>query len=214
MRAGFRPIRSIIPFVALACFAPAQVAHQQHPPRSAEEYAKILNDPERDAWQKPHEVISALNIGPDETIADLGAGAGYFTARFAHHAGKVYAVDIDEKLLALANPSKAPNVETVIAKPDDPMLAPKSVDTIFICDVLHHIDNRAAYYPKLARALKPGGRIVIVDFFKKKLPVGPPEAMKLSQDQVVAELKAAGFSLTRSFGFLPYQYFLEFKSGS
>src|SRR5689334_11577625 len=68
-------------FVALAAYS--QTAHQHHPPQSAEEYAHILEDPSRDAWQKPHEVIMALAIRPEEVIADLGAGSGYFARRFA-----------------------------------------------------------------------------------------------------------------------------------
>jgi ubiquinone/menaquinone biosynthesis C-methylase UbiE len=85
------------------------------------------------------------------------------------------------------------------------------VDTIFICDVLHHIDQRPDYYAKLAEALKPGGRIVIIDFHKKKLPVGPPVEMKLSEQQVRDELRAAGFRFDKSHAFLRYQYFLEFR---
>lgn len=185
----------------------AQVEHQHHPPRSAEEYAKVLENPQRDAWQKPHEVIQALGIKPTDVIADIGAGSGYFARRFARHASKVYAVDIDAKLLELA---KGDRIETVLASADDPKLPPASVNMIFICDVLHHIDKRPAYYQKLAQALKPGGRIVIVDFYKKPLPVGPPPSMKLSEDQVTSELKAAGFRLARSHDFLPHQYFLEF----
>ena len=188
-----------------------QSAHQHHPPGSAEEYIRVLDDPQRDAWQKPHEVVMALDLKPAETVADIGAGSGYFTRRFAMHAGKVYAVDIDPKLLEAAKKDAPGNVEAVLAAPDDPKLPAGSVDTIFFCDVLHHIDNRAAYYPKLAKALKPGGRIVIVDFYKKPLPVGPPESMKLSEEQVVAELKAAGFRKTKSLDFLPYQYFLVFQ---
>ncbi|MBX9600462.1 MAG: methyltransferase domain-containing protein [Bryobacteraceae bacterium] len=185
----------------------AQVEHQHHPPRSAEEYAKVLENPQRDAWQKPHEVIQALGLKPTDAVADIGAGSGYFTRRFARHAAKVYAVDIDAKLLELA---RGDRVETILASADDPKLPPASVDLIFICDVLHHIDQRPAYYGKLAQALKPGGRIVVVDFHKKQLPVGPPPSMKLSEDQVTAELKTAGFRLARSHSFLPHQYFLEF----
>jgi predicted methyltransferase len=77
--------------------------------------------------------------------------------------------------------------------------------------VLHHIDNRPAYYARLAKALKPGGRIVVVDFFKKELPVGPPASMKLSDDEVIAELKAAGFTLSKRLDILPYQYYLFFE---
>lgn len=196
---------------AYLLFAP-QTQHQQHPPRSADEYAKVLEDPSRDAWQKPHEVIMALNLKSDEAIADIGAGSGYFTRRFARHAKVVYAVDIDRTLLAMIDKQSTPNIKTIPAKPDDPNLPQKAVDTIFICDVLHHIDNRGAYYAKLRAALKPGGRIVIVDFYKRPLPVGPPEAMKLSDDQVTAELKAAGFERTKSLTFLPHQYFLVFEA--
>ena len=185
-----------------------QVAHQHHPP-SSEEYVRVLEDPQRDVWQKPHEVVMALGLKTTETVADIGAGSGYFTRRFAMHAGKVYAVDIDAKLLEAAMKDAPKNVEAVLATPDDPMLPAASVDTIFFCDVLHHIDGRAAYYPKLAKALKPGGRIVAIEFYKKPLPLGPPESMKISEEELVAELKAAGFRKTNSFDFLPYQYFLE-----
>jgi arsenite methyltransferase len=188
----------------------AQVPHQQHPPRDAGEYARVLEDPSRDAWQKPHEVVMALELKPDEAIADIGAGTGYFARRFARHAGKVYAVDIDAKLLEIVAKDAPPNLATVLAAPDDPRLPPSSVDTVFFCDVLHHIDARPAYYGKLARALKPGGRIVVVDFHKRELPVGPPPAMKLSSREVEDELSAAGFRKVKSFEFLPHQYFLVF----
>jgi ubiquinone/menaquinone biosynthesis C-methylase UbiE len=193
--------------IAAATFG--QAPHQHHPPRSAEEYAKILEDPSRDAWQKPHRVIQALKLRPDEVIADIGAGSGYFARRFAQHAGKVYAVDIDEKLLAMIRQSE--KIVTVHAAPDDPKLPAASVDTVFICDVLHHIENRPAYYSKLLAALKPGGRIVIVDFYKRELPVGPPVSMKLSEEQVIAEMKAAGLKPEGKEAFLPHQYFLTFR---
>jgi ubiquinone/menaquinone biosynthesis C-methylase UbiE len=193
-----------------AAFA-AQTEHQHHPPRSAEEYAHVLDDAARDKWQKPHEVIEALEIRPGEAIADIGAGTGYFARRFARHAAKVYAVDINAELLKKAANDAPPNLTTVLAAPDDPKLPPGSVDTIFFCDVLHHISDRAAYLPKLAKALKPGGRVVNIDFYKKPLPVGPPVSMKLSEDQVIAEFQAAGFRLLKRLDFLPYQYFLVFK---
>jgi ubiquinone/menaquinone biosynthesis C-methylase UbiE len=196
----------------LALGASAQVSHQQHPPSSAGEYARVLEDPGRDEWQKPHEVVMALKLRPDEVIADIGAGTGYFSRRFARHAGKVLAVDIDAKLLEIAGKDAPPNLTTVLAAPDDPKLAANSVDTVFFCDVLHHIANRPAYYAKLKSALKPGGRVVIVDFHKRPLPVGPPPAMKLSPEEVELELKTAGFQRTGSFAMLAHQYFLVFQS--
>ena len=200
-------------FLAAAFFAAVtagQVPHQHHPP-SSEEYAKVLEDPSRDEWQKPHEVVMALDLKPTETIADIGAGTGYFARRLAHHAGKVYAVDIDAKLLAIARDQALANLETVLSAPDDPRLPANSIDTMFFCDVLHHIENRPAYYAKLATALKKGGRIVVIDFYKKDLPVGPPPDMKLSDEQVIAEFQQAGFAVSKRLDILPYQYYLFFE---
>jgi arsenite methyltransferase len=188
----------------------SQVAHQHHPPSSGE-YAKVLEDPSRDQWQKPHEVVTALDLKPGETVADIGAGTGYFARRFAMHAGKVYAVDIDAKLLEIARKDAPANLETVLAAPDDPRLPAGAIDTIFFCDVLHHIQDRPAYYAKLAKALKPGGRIVVVDFYKKDLPVGPPPEMKIPEDEMIAELRNAGFKVAKRLDLLPYQYFLFFE---
>jgi arsenite methyltransferase len=189
----------------------AQVPHQSHPPHSAEEYARVLDDSSREEWQKPHEVVQALAIRPEETIADIGAGTGYFSKRFAWHAKKVYAVDIDENLLKLAAKDAPSNMATVLAAPDDPKLPAGSVNTIFFCDVLHHIANRSEYYKKLTKALAPGGRIVNIDFYKRQLPVGPPVEMKLPEADVIAEFKAAGFKLSKKLDILPYQYFLVFE---
>jgi ubiquinone/menaquinone biosynthesis C-methylase UbiE len=172
----------VISVVFATALLQAQTTHQHHPPASAGDYAKILEDPSRDEWQKPHEVVTSLGLRSDEVIADIGAGSGYFARRFAHHAAKVYAVDIDEALLGLVRERAPANVETVVAKADDPMLRENSVDTIFICDVLHHIGNRQAYYPKLARALRPGGRIVIVDFFKTPGSTRGDEAVGITGD--------------------------------
>lgn len=187
-----------------------QVPHQHHPPSSGE-YAKVLEDPSRDEWQKPHEVVMALGLKATDVVADIGAGTGYFARRFANHASKVYAVDIDKELLAIIQKNAPPNLTAVLAAPDDPRLPEQSVDLIFFCDVLHHIANRAAYYPKLVKALKPGGRVVVIDFYKKPLPVGPPESMKLSEKEVIAEFQKAGFALRKRLDILPYQYFLFFE---
>ena len=195
---------------ALAAVAQGQVPHQHHPP-SSDEYAKVLEDPSRDEWQKPHDVVMALNLKPTDTVADIGAGSGYFARRFAIHAGRVFAVDIDEKLLGMVRAKAPANLETIVAAPDDPHLPPRSIDMVFFCDVLHHIENRPAYFAKLARALKPGGRIVVIDFYKKDLPVGPPSSMKLADQEVIAEFQKAGFALSKRLDSLPYQYFLFFE---
>ena len=91
-----------------------------------------------------------------------------------------------------------------------PRSPPHSVDVVFFCDTLHHINNRGAYLRKLLPALKPGGRVVDIDFKKEALPVGPPPEQKLALPLINAEFHDAGFRLIAKHDFLPYQYFLEF----
>jgi arsenite methyltransferase len=102
------------------------------------------------------------------------------------------------------------NVTTVLAPPDDPRLPDGSIDRVFICNVWHHVDDQAGYLRKLARALKPTGQLVMVDFHKRHLPVGPPVAMKIAREDLVSQMEAHGFRLAQEHTFLPHQYFLAF----
>ena len=189
--------------------------HKLH--QDSKAYIAMLEDPARDAYQKPHEVVMALGLREGQRIADIGAGAGYFTLRFAHHVGatgRVFAVDVSPDMIVHLNQqvrdAGLDNVQTVLALPDDPLLAKASVDSIFICDTWHHIGNHAQYLAVLAKTLRPGGRIVIVDFHKKETPVGPPMEMRISRDDVLREFAENGFRLLDEHTFLPYQYFLVF----
>ncbi|MEJ5368515.1 MAG: methyltransferase [Bryobacteraceae bacterium] len=205
------PWRVSLTLLILACPAlpqPPAGAPHHHPPGGMERW---LEDSRRAEWQKPEEVLSALALHPEEVVADIGAGTGYFTRLFAKHSARVYAVDVDSRLLERIASLSLPNVVTVHAAPDAPRLPAASIDTIFFCNVLHHIPNRPAYYEKLRAALKPGGRVVILDFHKRPLPVGPPPARKLAEEEVIQEFEKSGFRLDKKHGFLPYQYFLEFR---
>jgi ubiquinone/menaquinone biosynthesis C-methylase UbiE len=204
------PLSVVLCAAAWALAAPAQTAGQHHPPQSAAEYARILEDPGRDAWQKPHEVLEALHLKGTETIADIGAGSCYFARRLARHAAQVYAVDIDAGLLEICRQDAPANLKTVLSVADDPKLADGAADLIFFCDVLHHIANRAAYLEKVGKALKSGGRVAVIDFHKRPLPVGPGPAMKIARETMVEEFAKAGFQRVEEFDFLPYQYFLVF----
>jgi ubiquinone/menaquinone biosynthesis C-methylase UbiE len=188
--------------------------HEQHHAKhlDADTYAKVLDDPSRDAWQKPHEVVMALALKSDEVVADIGTGTGYFAKRFAHHAGTVYAVDIEPKLLEIVRKNAPKNLQTVLGSAGDPKLPAGGVDTVFICNVWHHIEDRAGYLGKLKAALKPGGRIVVIEFYKRELPVGPPPEMKIEESALVKEFADAGMKVARGRDFLPYQYFLEFRA--
>jgi len=222
----FCPGRSVIALpaslalgVALAALAAAPMARAQHPlPKTNSDYIHFLEDPQRAQWQRPEEVMAKLGLRPGDAVADLGAGSGYFTLLFAKAVGpqgKVYAVDVLPEMLDYirqrAQNDGVKNIQLVQAKPDDPQLPSASVNLIFICDTLHHIEARAAYYPLLAKSLRPGGRLVNIDFYKKSLPVGPPPAMKIDKQDMIEEVKVAGFHVVKDFDFLPYQYFLIFQ---
>ena len=185
---------------------------------NAEEWARVFDDPERDAWQKPHDVIQALALQPDARVADLGAGTGYFAARLANMLpkGRVYAVDIEPDMVRyLEARAKREGLRNVIAlkgEPDDPRL-PEKVDLILVVDVYHHIEARADYFRRLRASLRPGGRIAIVDF-RLDSPQGPPRAARIAPQAVKAEMKAAGYAVTAEHRFLPYQYFVVFRPAS
>jgi predicted methyltransferase len=199
-----------------ALTAAAQSPHtHQHSFGDAEKWAHVFDDPERDAWQKPHQVIQALALKPDASVADIGAGTGYFAARLANMLpqGTVYAVDIEPAMVKYlgerAQREKLANLKPVAGAAGDPRL-PAKVDLILLVDVYHHIEERERYFRKLAASLKPGGRIAVIDF-RLDSPSGPPKAARVPPERVKAELAKAGYDLAAEHGFLPRQYFLVFR---
>jgi len=196
----------------------AQSPHSHdHSFSGADQWAKIFDDPQRDAWQRPHEVIQALKLKPDAVIADIGSGTGYFSARFAHMVpkGRVYGIDTEPDMVKyLADRAKREglnNVTAVQAKPGDPRL-PEPADLVILVDVYHHLENREQYFRQLQAALKPAGRLVVIDF-RMDAPQGPPVTARIAPEQVKAELQRAGYRLAEEHGFLPSQYFLVFQPG-
>jgi cyclopropane fatty-acyl-phospholipid synthase-like methyltransferase len=193
----------------------AQNPHtHQHTFDDAKKWSKVFDDPKRDAWQKPHEVIQALKLKPDAIVADIGAGTGYFAVRLAHNVpkGRVYAVDLEPDMVKhLSERAKANGVANLIAvqgSMDDARL-PDKVDSVLLVDVYHHIEKREAYFRRLADSLKPGGRIAIIDFTMTS-SMGPPKAVRIDPARAKSELKAAGYELVQEHTFLPNQYFLVF----
>jgi cyclopropane fatty-acyl-phospholipid synthase-like methyltransferase len=189
-------------------------AHRLHADPAA--YIKALEDPKRDAYQKPHEVMEALAVKEGEVIADIGAGSGYFTLRLARHigpSGRVYAVDVSPDMVrhlhARVRDAGLLNVSPILSLPDDPLL-PQPVDRFVIVDVWHHVEDQAGYLARMKKLLKPGGQVVMIDFHKRDLPVGPPAGMKIAREDLLKQMEAAGFRLAAEHTFLPYQYFLVF----
>lgn len=182
----------------------------------APEWAKTFEDPARDEWQKPDAVIASLELEADHRVADIGSATGYFPVRIARAvpAGRVWGVDIEPGMVRFLNERARhegiANLFSVLGTTDDPLL-PEPVDRVLLVDTYHHIGERTAYFAHLRHALRPGARLVIVDFQLGDFPVGPSDAMKLAPERVIDELGAAGFELVgRDGATLPYQYILTF----
>lgn len=212
--------------LALGCLSPALEArqHPQHAPDhmehrfdDPERYAKSFDDPRRDGWQMPARVIEALALQPGASVADIGAGTGYFSTRLARAVpgGTVYAVDVEPAMLEhirkRALGEGLANVVAVQAGANSPNL-PKPVDLVLVVDTYHHLPNRPVYFRDLAGSLAPGGRVAIIDF-RKDSPEGPPPQFRFEADQIVAEMRQAGYTLDARHEFLPRQHFLVFRAG-
>ena len=206
--------------LALAAFVVAagwaQPAAAQLGGRSAEEWMKTLDSPARVQGLKITEVIAALKLKPGMLVADIGAGTGVFSiplARAVRPGGKLYAVEVDEKLLAhiveVGTEQGVTNSESVYAEFNDPLLPP-GVDLAFIHDVLHHIEARDVYLKNLAGYLKPGGRIAVIDF---KAGVGGHRnepAMQLGQEQVTAMMATVGMKPAEEIALFEDKWFVIF----
>lgn len=193
-------------------------------PQSEKEHAnerynpEMFEDESRAEWQMVDEIIAAVGIKEGGAIADIGGGSGYFSRPLARAVGKsgiVYCCDFATKLLDFlqikAKEEGLDNIVTVYAAEDRPMLPPKSIDMAFVCDTNHHIENRVEYYTKLKTVLRPGGKVVIIDWHKRDQKVGPPASHNLAQEVAMQELQDAGYELVKEETFLPYQYFLIYQ---
>jgi arsenite methyltransferase len=177
---------------------------------------RYMNDPSRDEWQKPKEVIAALAIRPGSQVADLGAGGGYFTWRLAEAVGPqgmVYAVEIDDTALRIIREEMASrgitNVLPIRAESNDAKL-PEPVDLVFSCDTYHHMEDRVAYFRLLARYLKSGGQVAILDFhphgfFSGLLGHGT------AKEDVRREMETAGYRLVSDYNLVNAQHFQIFS---
>jgi arsenite methyltransferase len=165
--------------------------------------------PGRDVVQQPARVVEALAIAPGARVADLGAGGGYFTFRFADAVGaegRVFAVDVDPEMLdylreRVRKEGRA-NIEVIAATPQDSNLPAGGADLIFLCNTYHHISDRVAYFAELRSRLRPGGRVAIVEYVHGDHGTDP--------EVIRTELAQAGYSFTRAPSFLDDQSFLIF----
>ena len=185
---------------------------------STEILIRVYEDPVRQEWQKPQEVVDRLSVQPGDVVADIGAGSGYFSVIFAKNVGNggtVFAVDTDRDMLDYirqrAKKEGLNNIRPLLAKTDDPLLAKDSTDLIFICNTYMFIASRDRYLSRLKDVLKPDGRLAIVSYNLVDSPEGPPIHTRVSREKTIREVVGAGFVLDAEYYFLPYQHFLVFK---
>ncbi len=226
--------------LAGACYADAGLAHECPPPADVRavanpdatgrfylgrEIAPVmghtgagwLERPEREVEEKPAALIRSLDLGPTDVVADIGAGTGYFSFRIAPLVprGKVLAVDVQPEMLALIRDKRrrdgVANVEPVLGRSDDPGLAPGSVDLALMVDVYHELSRPCEMMAGIVRALKPGGRLALVEYRGEDPDVPIKRLHKMTRAQSIREMEAAGLTHLRTIDTLPWQHLMLFR---
>ncbi len=181
----------------------------------------ILEGPDRDAWQKPEQIMDALGIADGATVADLGAGGGWFTIRLARRvgpAGVVYAEDIQpqmiESIRRRVEREGLKNVRTVHGTATDPRLPAGQIDAVLIVDTFNELEDPVALLGNVARSLRPRGRLGIVEFKSDGLGPGPAPEEQVDERRVLGAAAQAGLRLIKRETFLRYQYMLVFGSAA
>lgn len=205
--------------LTIASATPGALAQQQRqhgrlfPPQDL----GLLEGPDRDAWQRPEQIMDFLGIAEGSVVADLGAGGGWFTIRLAHRVGpngRVYAEDIQPEMIsAIRRRAEKENlikrVVTVLGSAQDPKL-PGPVDVALIVDAYHEMTDPQELLRNVRDSLKPGGRVGIVEFTKGGHGPGRPMEERVDPETVVRDAEAAGLKLQARADFLRYQYLLKF----
>jgi len=214
-------IRAVVAVLAAVLAPPPLAAQAPQVPRShagrlfPPQDLGLLEAPDRDEWQRPHQILDALGVAEASVVADVGAGSGWFTVRLARRVGpngRVYAQDVQPEMLAAINRrvqrEGLGNVRTQLGRGSDPHLPADTFDAILIVDVVHEIEDRVTLFANLGRALKPGGLIGVVDFKPGGAGPGPDAGERIAAEAVEDEARRAGLVVKRRETFLPFQYFL------
>jgi ubiquinone/menaquinone biosynthesis C-methylase UbiE len=214
--------------MVVACWLTVSVAaaadRTQQPPRP-QEHGRLfpptdlglLEAPDRDLWQPPDQIMDVLGIAEASVVADVGAGSGWFTVRLARRVGPngvVYAQDVQQEMLQAikrrVEREGLTNVRPVLGQGSNPRLPRNTLDAILIVGVYNEIGDKVEMLRNLAAALKPQGRIGVIDFKLSGGGPGPPMAERVDPRIVVRDAASAGLRLLSQETFLPYQYFLVF----
>lgn len=181
-------------------------------------YEKMLENPERDSWQKPDEVLARMSLKKGDVVADIGAGTGYFTRRFAKAVapdGRVTGFDSEPNMVVyLKNDAKRlgySNYHAARVDPKQPEIPGGAFNVLFMCNTYHHVVDRVPFLKAIARGLRPGGRIIVLDQ-KMEVKEGPPKRFRIEKKMLISEFAAAGFEPVKDEDFLSGQYYLEFRA--
>jgi ubiquinone/menaquinone biosynthesis C-methylase UbiE len=192
-------------------------AAQQHPRLFPPERLAELEGPDRDAWQRPDQIMDALQIGERSVVADLGAGGGWFTVRLARAVGPnghVYAEDIQPEMIEVierrVQREGLKNVTTQFGTADDPKLPAGALDAVLIVDAYHEIEHPVTLLRNVRLALKPTGLVGIINFKRDGSGPGPAIDERVAPEQVIEDARAAGLALVKRETFLRYEYMLTF----
>ncbi|MBI4609257.1 MAG: methyltransferase domain-containing protein [Candidatus Rokubacteria bacterium] len=187
-------------------------------PKDWKRYLRRLLGPDRARWQRPEKVVRALGLRPGQSACEIGTGPGYFAFRLARAVGPgghVYAVDAEPRMLGLLSArlrrARRKNITPVLGLPENPLLPPRACDLIILVNTYHHFRDGPGYLRRLVRGLRPGGRIVNIDFHRRPTPAGPPVEHRVAREDFIRDAGRAGLRLAAELGFLPYQYVLVLR---
>src|SRR5881394_1041014 len=181
--------------------------------------ADWLERPEREREEKPDLLLQALKLKPGEVVADIGAGTGYYSWRLARLVGEkglVYAVDIQQEMLDLLDKKMAERkitcVKGVLGTVTDPKLPSRSVDLVLMVDVYHEFDHPFEMMEAICKALKPGGRVVFVEFRAEDPKVPIKEVHKMSEAEVRKAMSVQPLEWVETIATLPWQHVIVFRN--
>jgi SAM-dependent methyltransferase len=211
-----RPSASTPAAASPAVVGPARPTGAKVFPASA---ARFLDDPSRDIWQRPDEVVAALGIRPGQRVADVGCGTGYFTLRLLRvtgAAGHVLATDVQQEMLDILerrlDAAEKARVTLRRNAPDRPLEAADAVDLVFCANTLYEVDEVDAerFVKSMANGLAPGGRLAVLDWKPERMRLGPPLEIRISSARISDLARKAGLSPTEDIALLPTHSFLVF----
>ncbi len=218
VRPPVAPVRGPVPQPSRPSSPPAASSQRGHGRLFAPQDLGMLEGPDREAWQRPDLIMDALGIGDGSVVADLGAGGGWFTVRLAKRVGPngvVYAEDIQPQMIEAiqrrVQREGLGNVSTVLGEADHPSLPRERLDAALMVETFYEVEDRHALLTHVRNALKPGGRLGIVEYRTDGAGPGPPLDQRLPPAQVKRAAEAAGLRYLRQEQFLPYQYLLIFS---